>query len=116
MEHEWTIAMTYHARVERAKRVKAIAQTIGITRPILEYIDEADHKRYQLTTKGIVLVLALNEDRLITAFMANINQVSKFYHLCGKKQVSPKIYKVVQKNLEKYSYLLYIQGLTNQPQ
>ena len=116
MEHEWTIAMTYHARVERAKRVEAIAQTIGITRPILEYVDEADSKRYQLTTKGIVLVLALNEDRLITAFMANIDQVSKLYHLCGKKQINPKIYKVVQKNLEKYSYLLYIQGLTNQPQ
>lgn len=108
MQHEITIKMTYHARVERVERIEAIAQTIGITKPTLEYIDRRDNKRYQLTTTGIILVLALDEDKLITAFMANIDQVNKLYHLCGKKQVSPKIYKKVKKNLEKYSYLLYI--------
>ena len=108
MQHEITIKMTYHARVERVERIEAISQTIGITKPALEYIDRRDNKRYQLTTTGIILVLALDEEKLITAFMANIDQVRKLYHLCGKKQISPKIYKKVQKNLEKYSYLLHI--------
>lgn len=108
MQHEITIAMTYHARVERVERIEAIAQTIGITRPVLEYIDYQDQKRYQLTTTGIILVLSLKQDLLITAFMATYEQASKLYYLCGKKRVSPKVEKKIHKNLEKYSYLLHI--------
>lgn len=108
MQHEITIKMTYHARVERVERIEAIAQTIGITKPVLEYIDYQDQKRYQLTSTGIILVLALEEDRLITAFMSTYDQASKLYHLVGKKRISPKVEKKIQKNIEKYSYLLYL--------
>lgn len=108
MTNEITIQMTYHAKVERVQRIEAVARIIGITRPVLEYIDYENGKRYQLTTTGIILVLALDQELLITAFMATYEQAHKLYSLVGKKRVAPKMEKKINKNLEKYSYLLYI--------
>lgn len=108
MTNEITIRMTYHARVERNERIEAIAQTLGISNPVLEYVDRKECKVYQLTSTGVILVIGLYSKALITCFMARLDQAEKLYRLCGKKQISPKVEKKIVKNLQKYSYLLEI--------
>lgn len=108
MTRELTVKMTYHARVERVERIEAIAEVIGFTKPVLEYIDIEDKKKYQLTSTGVILVMGLQSEALITAFMATHEQARKLYHLAGKSQISPKVEKKIIKNCKKYSFLLYI--------
>ena len=108
MTTEITIDMTYHARVERADRIEIIGQVLGFSNPILEYINKEESKIYQLTSTGVILVIGLYTGHLITAFMATFDQAEKLYRLKGRKQVSPKVKKKIEKNLQKYSYLLTI--------
>ena len=99
---------TFHARVERANRIRALEEVLGFTKIVLEVPVVEEGKRYCITSSGILIVKAIEEEFVITAFMCNINQCYRLYKLAGKGQVSPKVYKRITKNIERHPELFHI--------
>ena len=99
---------SYHAQFERANRLARLEETVGFTRVVLEVPVIEESKRYCITSSGILIIKALEEDFVITAFMCNINQCYRLYRLAGKSQISPKMEKRIMKNLERHPDLFNI--------
>ena len=99
---------SYHAEYERADRMAKLEEVLGFTSIVLEVPVVEERKRYCLTSSGILIVKALKEDFVITAWMANIDQCYRLYKMAGKSQIAPKVHKKVVKNLERHADLIYI--------
>lgn len=99
---------SYHAQCERADRLAQLEEVLGFTKIVLEVPVVEEQKRYCITSSGILIIKALHEDFVITAFMCNINQCYRLYRMAGKAQVSPKVYKRITKNLERHAELFHI--------
>ena len=90
--------MSKHVTTDRMDRMLYIAQYVGWGTPVLEVVaDEAD-KRYCLTDSGVILVKALYEEFVITAFVGNMDKVVALYRKAGYEQVPHRIYQKVVKN------------------
>lgn len=100
--------LSYHARVERAERLKMLEEILGFTKVVLEVEYKDEQTRYCLTSSGIIIVKNLYTDLVVTAYMANLNQCYRLYREAGKAQMSPKMRKRVLKNIERHSELFYI--------
>ena len=104
--------MTYHAEVERVERIGLLAEYIGFTRIVMEVVlpDRRKPGRFRkigLTSSGIMVVRSMDE-LLITAYLPEIDEVVKLSRRAGKKQVPPKLYNKVLKNLERHPELFHI--------
>lgn len=99
--------MTYHASIERADRLAACIEYLGMSKFILEAKDRRyPGTRQCLTSTGIILVVSESTGQVITGFMASMPQLFAMYRSCGYKQVPPKIYARVEKNIAKYAWIL----------
>ena len=99
---------TYHAQVERADRLAKLEEVLGFTSIALEVVSVEEHKRFCVTSSGILIIKDLHYDIVVTAYMIDVDHL---YHLCmkaGKKQMPPKLYKRVCKNMERHRDLYYI--------
>lgn len=96
--------MTFHARVERLDRLAACIEHIGIGEVILEAVNNG--VRFRLTSTGLCLVYAVNEERLITGYMCPANRCVAMYRACGYERVPASIFKTVTRNSKKYAFLL----------
>ena len=101
---------TEHAYIDHPERMRLIEEYFGFTGIVVEIIDKKRGRlaRKGLTSGGIVVVRALNEDKIITAYMANEQEAIEICRRAGKKCVPPKLWKKVQKNLERHPELLYM--------
>ena len=98
-----TIEMTYHASVERLDRLAACVEHLGMSKFILEQPDRKyPGTKRCLTSTGIIMVMDVTTERLITGFMATPAQVAAMY----KGKAPQKIYNRVVKNNQRYSFLL----------
>lgn len=102
------MTFSYHAQYERANRLAQLEEVLGFTKIVLEVPVYEENKRYCITSSGILIVKAITEEFVITAFMCNINQCYRLYKMAGKAQVSPKLYKRITKNIERHPELLHI--------
>lgn len=98
--------MSYHAKEERAERLAAVVEKIGVGQVILEVQDPHDKAIKILTSTGLLLIKDKTSNLLITGYMANINQLFAIYGLAGVNKIPPKILTRVKKNVHFYSYLL----------
>ena len=74
--------MSYHTINERIDRLNFIVDTVGFGEERARFMDKSD-KCYQiLTTTGVVLVVSLDEQTLITAFIAHENRIYSLYKNC----------------------------------
>lgn len=81
-----TINMTYHAKVERIDRLVHIAQTVGFGEEIiLTCINRENNTRECLTETGVIMIKAMHDETLVTAFIANIDKASAMYSSMGRK-------------------------------
>ena len=103
-----TMTLSYHAQYERADRLARLEEVLGFTKIVLEVPVVEEGKRYCITSSGILIVKAIEEEFVITAFMCNINQCYRLYSMAGKGQVSPKLYKRITKNIERHPELFHI--------
>lgn len=103
-----TMTFSYHAQHERANRLTQLEEILGFTKIVLEVPVVEEGKRYCITSSGILIVKAIEEEFVITAFMCNINQCYRLYRMAGKSQVSPKVYKRITKNIERHPELFNI--------
>lgn len=93
--------MTYHAKIERKTRINYIEKTIGIGNPIATTISryEKDSLR-TLTDTGVIIITNIYTKRIITMFIASINQGVAVYKE-GKqaKQVPKNIMRTLYNNI-----------------
>ena len=104
METAIKTKMTFHARVERLDRLAACVERLGVGEVALEAVHNG--VRFRLTSTGLCLVYAVNEETLITGFMCPINRCIAMYSACGYKRVPTGIFKTVTRNNKEYAFLL----------
>lgn len=89
------IIMTAHVTDDRMDRMVKIATTIGFGKPIVQKF-QRNGNRAQLTTTGVILIKAPDEEVLITAFVGNTNKVK--WLLNGRMNNEMK--RIVKRNYE----------------
>lgn len=104
METAIKTKMTFHAQVERLDRLAACVEYLGIGEVALEAVHNG--VRFRLTSTGLCLVYAVNEETLITGYMCTVNRCIAMYSACGYKRVPVGIFKTVTRNNKKYAFLL----------
>ena len=92
--------LTYHAAIERKERFDFIREHFGFTNVVMEGM--RDGKIYAITSSGVLLVKTL-DGAIITAYPVSI-KVATFISrdMLGKRQVPPKLYKKILKNMDRY--------------
>lgn len=88
------IKMTYHVQEDRIERMTAIATTVGFGKPIIQKIHNGARK--QLTTTGIILVKAPDEEVLITLYAGSYQQIARMMN----GRVTKEMKKIIQRNQE----------------
>lgn len=96
--------MTLHAKTDRLDRLAACVEHLGIGEVVLETINKG--ARFRLTSTGLCLIYATNEEKLITGYMCPINRCVAMYSACGYERVPAGIFKTVTRNNKKYAFLL----------
>lgn len=101
---------TEHAYIDHPERMRLLEEYIGFTGIVVEILDKrkGQYARKGLTSSGLIVVRCLHEDKMITAYMPDEEQAKEICRKAGKKQVPPKLWKKIQKNLERHPELLYM--------
>lgn len=86
--------LTYHAKIQRADRIRMIEQKIGFGTVIKEVYHNGCFQC--LTNTGIILVKDDNRELLITAFVATQRELVMMYG--GTKKIPPYLRKKVDHN------------------
>lgn len=92
--------MSAHVVEDRMERVMAIAQHIGWGVELVS-VEDRQHPNRQLviTTTGVLLVRGIG-NKLITAYVPNVEKLAAIYHLAGYGRVPTNMYARVKKNLQ----------------
>ena len=98
------MVFSYHMQLERANRLAKLEEILGFSKIILEIANE--NSRTCLTSSGIIMIMDLHKDFVITAYMANVKRCMALYHEAGKSQIPPKVYKRVVKNNQRHPELI----------
>ena len=101
-----TIQMSYHAHTERADRLAACIECIGVGHVVYEV---ANYRRdreavTRVTSTGLVLIMNKNTNTVITGYAATPKQIAGIYQ--GKAPQS--LFNRVKKNYEKFRFLYEI--------
>lgn len=100
------MTFSYHMQLERANRLAKLEEVLGFSKIILEITNESN--RVCLTSSGIIVIMDLHKDYVVTAFMANVKRCAALYRAAGKSQIPPKVYKRVVKNNKRHPELISI--------
>lgn len=75
------IQMTYHVQMERADRMVYILSNPDLCdlTPAMEFVSVRDNVRYCITVDGVLLIKAIRQERLITAYVPTFDKV---YAIC----------------------------------
>ncbi len=102
--------MSYHAQYERKARITNCINTLGmgdvvfVTKSIKQkmpgYVVEC------VTSTGLVFVVDLEKNMIITAYLGTIRHLSGLYRGAGYQRIPNHIYKMVRYNEMNYSYLI----------
>ena len=94
--------ITRHISQERFARMEYIIDTIGLGDSIvLERITTFDNHgthKVQITNTGVMLIRSIDNNRIITAWIASIDQVTKVSRECGQRKVPDSLYRRVVAN------------------
>ena len=90
------LVMTTHARVDRADRMSALVDYLGMDEIILEVPDNTqEYATTCLTASGIIIIKSTVNNRVITAYMATMNRVYAMYKIAGYNRIPKKVYQRV---------------------
>lgn len=101
-----TIQMSYHAHTERADRLAACIECIGVGHVVYE---TPNYKREReavtrVTSTGLILVVSKDTNTVITGYAATPKQIAGIY----KGKTPQSLYNRVKKNYEKFRFLYEI--------
>lgn len=90
--------LTKHVMNDRMERIVYIAQNVGWGETIISYIDTNRKVRVCLTSTGVIFIKNVDVDRLITAYVANIDEVKWIYTVMGYERIPERVYNKTMKN------------------
>lgn len=97
--------MTYHARYDRADRINAIIDTIGIGE-IMLIVPKNEYREICLTDTGVAIVRTITDKKIITAYVASLQLARTLYEKKFNINKLPKtLFDVVLRN-QKYADLV----------
>lgn len=92
-----------HLTEERANRLALLQEYLGYSdRVMVEVLDKRNTARIRLLSTGIILVLDIYDDFVITAYAATFNQASAIYYQAGKNRLPQQLVKRINKNMERH--------------
>lgn len=94
------MAMTYHARIERADRLTYIAMNVGFGEVILETPHPKYADRIQCLTNTGVFIVKTKQGDVITAFIPTVERVSAMYRAMGYNRVPTYVMNKAKKNVK----------------
>ena len=95
--------MSNHLTEERANRLALLQEYLGYSdRVMIEVIDQRKTARLRLLSTGIILVLDLYEDFIITAYPATFERAVAIYKSAGKNRLPQQLVKRIRKNEERH--------------
>ena len=80
--------LSYHAQVERAERIVYLMTEIGLGEELLTIVDEG--KRVRMFDTGVVLVLSLDEDVVVTGYLASMEKAVAMWCRCYNTDTIPQ--------------------------
>lgn len=103
--------ISYHASEERIERLTACLATLGYNNFVLQVEDKkrGNGTTQFLTDTGIIIVRNSNNGKLVTGYMATVQQATRMYRIAGYERMPNGMYKKISRNNEKYKELLDIQ-------
>ncbi len=98
--------LSTHLVQDRAGRLAKLQEYLGYSdRVMIEAIDRDGHARVRILSTGIMLILDLYEDFVITAYMATFSQALAIYKQAGKNRMPEQLKKRLIKNAERHPEL-----------
>lgn len=89
--------MSTHASKDRADRLTYIALNVGFGNILYEFKTD-HHSRECITDTGVLLVMAENEDVLITAYVIDIDKAIALFRTGGYARIPEKVYAKIRNN------------------
>ena len=80
--------LSYHAQVERAERIVYLMTEIGLGEELLTIVDNG--KRVRMFDTGVVLVLSLDEDVVVTGYLASMEKAIAMWCRCYNTDAIPQ--------------------------
>lgn len=90
--------MTNHVVNDRMDRMLMIAEHIGWGEPILTFRNEKRQNIQVMTSTGVMLIKTMDNQCLITAYVATVEQVKEICKYCGLHRIPAALYNVAVKN------------------
>lgn len=94
------MAMTYHARIERADRLTYIAMNVGFGEVILEGPHPDHPNRIQCLTNTGVFIVKTKQGDVVTAFIPTVERVCAMYKYMGYNRVPTYVMNKAKKNVK----------------
>lgn len=89
--------LTRHAKRDRIDRLSLLADTIGIGEELYAFPHPTKpDRRMVYTSTGVLLIVSKDGNRLITAYIPSIDQVTATFRSNGWQNIPPRLYKAVQ--------------------
>ena len=89
--------MSAHASNDRADRLTYIALNVGFGNIIYEFKTDR-HTRECITDTGVLLVMAENDDTLITAYVLDMDKAIALFRQGGYARIPEKMYSKIRNN------------------
>lgn len=101
-----------HMTKDRAHRLALLEEYVGFTKLVME-IEQFDYRarairRVGMTSTGIIVVRDGEKNVVISAYLGTVEEAIKLSRAAGKKQVPPKLYDKVVKNMTRYEKFYFI--------
>ena len=100
-----------HAKEDRIDRLTACLTTIGYNdfALIVEDTKRGNNTTKYLTDTGIMIIRDTDTKRIVTGYMATVQQAIRMYREAGYERMPNGMYKKIVRNNEKYKELLNMQ-------
>ena len=92
--------MTYHAFNERFERISFILDTIGMGEPVVSIRDPYHEDTIKvLTNTGIIIVNGETSKKIVTVFIATMDQAMAVYKIAtNNKRMPERLYNKIKEN------------------
>lgn len=97
--------MTNHARYDRAARINAILDTVGIGE-IMFTVPQSNNKEICMTDTGVAIVRAQADKKIITVYVASLHLARTLYEKKFNIDRLPKTFFETVKRNQKYADLV----------
>ncbi len=109
-----TLKVSVHAKRDRWERITRCVQAVGGLGEVIFVCDSCKNKYREqkvvevLTSTGMILIVNVTNNSLVTAYLGSVRHVSGLYHQVGLHRIPLDIYQMLRTNENKFAHLYHI--------